>query len=91
MRRGKKELIAKIIGSTMGLSIGLFKFWPFTLIFLILGIIAHEAISAVSGSTINFFIVLIIEYLLMTAIISVVFYIVKRRHEMRYVKKKANQ
>jgi len=49
----------------LGVTLGLFQFWPFTLIFFTLGGIATLTISVLIGQEVNYFLVLLVEYLLM--------------------------
>ena len=53
----------------LAMTLAMFQFWPFLLIFLILGTVATFVISAITGYMINFFLVLIIQFVLMVAII----------------------
>lgn len=57
-----------MFGAIIGVSLGLFQFWPFALIFFILGGITTGVISVMTGYMVNFFLVLVIEYLLMVSI-----------------------
>ena len=64
-----------MLGMAMGVPLGLFKFWPFTVVFLLLGILATIVISAIIGTVVNFLLVLFIEYLLMASAIFIALYI----------------
>ena len=67
----------------IGLSLGLFQFWPFTLVFFLLGGIATVIVSATTGYMVDFFLVLIVEYLLMVSILSFALYVQGRRFEKK--------
>ena len=59
----------------LGVSLGLFQFWPFTVAFFLSGAFATIIINVTTGYMINFLAVLIIEFALIIATISVALYI----------------
>lgn len=62
-----------------GVALGLFQFWPFALIFFILGGIATIVVGAIIGQEVNYFLVLFIEYLLMALAVFFALLYVQRR------------
>ena len=77
MNRNRSIHRLMVVGAIIGISLAPFQFWPFTLVFLILGAIATGVITALTGYVINYLLVLFIEYIiLMLLILSIVFYVV---------------
>jgi len=77
MEHNKNIRRSVTIGVIIGISLAPFQFWPFTLVFMILGGIATGIITALTGYMINYFLVLLVEYALMLIIMSIAIYIVK--------------
>ncbi len=79
---GNKSICRSVMfGAIIGLSLGLFHFWPFTLVFMLLGGIVAVVISVITGHAINFLLVLVIEYLLMVSIMFIALYVHGRRND----------
>lgn len=58
----------------------LFRFWPFTVAFMLLGAVATFVISLIVGHAINYLLVLIVEFILMElAMLLVIFYYGRKR------------
>lgn len=70
----KSLVIIGIVSATLAL----FQFWPFTLIFLLVGAIATGVISGIVGHPVSFSLILLTEYLLMLMIIFLVIYITSK-------------
>jgi len=72
-----------MFGVIIGVSLGLLQFWPFTLVFFILGGIATAVISAMTGYMADFFLVLFVEYILMVSIMFLALYVQGRRFDKK--------
>ncbi len=68
-----------MLGTIIGVSLVLFQCWPLALMFFILGGIATGIIAALTGHVVNYFLVLLIEYILMLLVLSIALYVVKKR------------
>ena len=83
MRYNKSIRKSIMIWVSISMPLALFQFWPFTLVFFILGGIATGIITVITGYGINFFLVLVIEYLLMVAILFAALYVQERRFDKK--------
>ncbi len=83
MQQNNSVRRAAMFGAFIGVSLGLFRFWQFTLIFFILGGIATALISVMTGYMVNFLLVLVVEYLLMVLIMFIAMYVHRRRFDKR--------
>ena len=81
----KRFLNAVILGTIIGLPLGMFRFWQFALAFVFVGGIVTVIIEAVTGHTANLFLVLFVEYLLVTITIAIMLYFGRKRFPGRYL------
>ena len=84
MKQKKRVPNAIIFLTAIGVSLGLFQFWSFALVFFILGGTVAMVITIMTDYLVNFFFVLFVEYLLMVTIIIVALCITdKKRSNIR--------
>jgi hypothetical protein len=59
----------------LSIAIALLQFWPFIIIFFVLGGVATVIIGLLSGQEINYFLILPVEFLLIVVTILCIIYV----------------
>jgi len=67
----KLSIFILVLIAATGITFYLFNLWPFTLIFFIVGGIATLAINFATGYTVNYFLVILAEFVILVIIMAV--------------------